>query len=92
MARIVWCCLAGVALNTDYIVLAIPIFFLLIGVELLVARWQGKRCYRLSDSINDLSCGMLQQLALVFTRTALIARYSRSRSGFVRMSPSCALM
>jgi hypothetical protein len=25
----------------DYIILAIPVFFLLIGLELLWARWQG---------------------------------------------------
>jgi sterol desaturase/sphingolipid hydroxylase (fatty acid hydroxylase superfamily) len=61
--------------RSDPIVLAIPFFFLLMGVELLVSRWQGGRYYRLSDSISDLSCGVLQQLTLVFARTALFAAY-----------------
>jgi len=58
-----------------YIVLAIPIFFLLIGLELLVVRLQGKDWYRLDDSINDLSCGIMNQLVEVFVKTTLFAGY-----------------
>src|SRR4029079_19031840 len=59
----------------EYIVLAIPFFFLLIGLELLSARLQGEDLYRLNDSVNDLSCGILSQLLEVFTKTALFAGY-----------------
>ena len=60
----------------SYIVLAIPVFFLLIGVELVVLRLQEKDgYYRLTDSINDLSCGTIQQLLDVFLKTALFAGY-----------------
>jgi len=55
------------------IVLAIPAFFLLIGLELLFTR--GRGFYRLNDSVNDLSCGILQQLVAVFLKGALFAAY-----------------
>ncbi|HEY7411492.1 MAG TPA: sterol desaturase family protein [Vicinamibacteria bacterium] len=57
------------------IVLAIPVFFLLIAVELVVVRLAHKDYYRLGDSVNDLSCGVLQQLVEVFLKTALFAGY-----------------
>lgn len=59
----------------NYVVLAIPVFLLLILLELLVTRIQEKDYYRLSDSINDLSCGILDQLLMVFLKTALFAGY-----------------
>ena len=59
----------------SYIVLAIPVFFLLIGIELLVAHIREKDYYRLNDALNDLSCGILQQLLEVFLKTALFAGY-----------------
>lgn len=59
----------------EYIVLAIPVFFLLIGLELLWARWQERDYYRLNDSVSDLSCGILQQLFEVFAKAALFAGY-----------------
>src|SRR6202022_1075829 len=64
---------AGEALN--YIVLAIPVFLLLIVLELVITRIQEKEYYRLSDSISDLGCGILQQLLEVFVKTALFAGY-----------------
>jgi alkylglycerol monooxygenase len=59
----------------NYIVLAIPVFFLLIGVELVVARVQRRSYYRLNDTISDLSCGVLDQLLDAFAKTALFAGY-----------------
>jgi sterol desaturase/sphingolipid hydroxylase (fatty acid hydroxylase superfamily) len=59
----------------DLIVLAIPVFFLLIGVELL-AVWLGRKdYYRLGDTVNDLSCGVFDQVLGVFLKTALFAGY-----------------
>jgi len=60
----------------DYIQLAIPVFFLLIGIELVLARVMERPSYRLNDSIGDLSCGVLQQLGGVFLKTALFAGYA----------------
>jgi alkylglycerol monooxygenase len=63
-------------MELGYIQLAIPVFFLLIGVELLAARLLERDVYRLSDSVNDLSCGILQQVADVFLKAALFAGYA----------------
>ncbi len=60
----------------NYIVLAIPVFLLLIGIELIAVRIAGRSDYRLADSVNDLSCGVLQQLLEVFLKTALFAGYA----------------
>ena len=56
--------------------LAIPVFFVLIGVELLAARLLERDVYRLADSVSDLSCGILQQVVEVFLKTALFAGYA----------------
>jgi sterol desaturase/sphingolipid hydroxylase (fatty acid hydroxylase superfamily) len=59
----------------NLIILAIPVFFLLIAVEVVAAHVQRKRYYALADSVADLGTGMIQQLLDVFARTALFAGY-----------------
>jgi sterol desaturase/sphingolipid hydroxylase (fatty acid hydroxylase superfamily) len=51
----------------DLITYSIPFFFLLMGVELVVAHAQGKRVYRGPDVATDLALGVLQ---VVFTVVA----------------------
>ena len=65
------------ALGSDipYITYAVPFFFLLIGVELVVALWQRQRYYRLHDAINDLSCGSTEQIISIFLKGVLFAGY-----------------
>ena len=46
----------------DVVATSIPLFFALIGIELGVSRIRGRASYRLSDSISDLSLGILSQL------------------------------
>ena len=58
------------------IALAIPFFFLLMGVEIWVARRRGLKLYRFTDSVVDLSCGMTQQILLVFAVTVLAGGYT----------------
>ncbi|MFK7927001.1 MAG: sterol desaturase family protein [Myxococcota bacterium] len=56
--------------------LAIPVFFTLIGLELLIARAQGRPDYlRFSDAITALSCGVGNQVVKVFTGAALLVLY-----------------
>ena len=50
-------------MGPNLIALAIPLFFVGIGVELAVARKRGVRAYRLGDAMGDMGCGVLQQLA-----------------------------
>ncbi len=52
----------------NYILWAIPFFFLLIALELLADRWRGISTYRLSDSINSLSAGVLSQASGLLTK------------------------
>lgn len=61
--------------NIPYISYAVPFFFLLIGVELLTGWWTGKTYYRFNDSVNDLSCGIMQQVTGIFLKTFLFAGY-----------------
>jgi sterol desaturase/sphingolipid hydroxylase (fatty acid hydroxylase superfamily) len=80
---------------TDYIVLAIPVFLLLIGLELLITRLLEKDYYRLSDSLADLACGMVQQLIEVLVKTLLFAGYlyvwSHARVWPIGFSPTAWL-
>ncbi len=59
----------------NLIVMAIPVFFALIAIELVVAWRTQRKAYRLSDAINDLSCGILQQLAEVFLKAVFFGGY-----------------
>ncbi len=57
------------------IVLSIPIFFILIGVELLVERFTHQKIYRLQDAIANLSCGITSQLSGLFLKIFGIGIY-----------------
>jgi sterol desaturase/sphingolipid hydroxylase (fatty acid hydroxylase superfamily) len=61
--------------NFPYITYAVPVFFILIGVELAVALWQHRATYRLHDSINDLSCGITEQIIGLFLKGGLFLGY-----------------
>lgn len=54
---------------------AVPVFFALLGIEVLVARRKGRPLHRLNDSIADLTCGMGDQLIGVFTKAIPLAIY-----------------
>jgi hypothetical protein len=59
----------------SYILYAVPVFFLLIGLELAIARVQEKDYYSLSDSVADLGCGLIQQVVEVFLKAFIFAGY-----------------
>ena len=65
-------------MNTQEIIItwATPVFFALIALELLIARWQGKRVYHSSDAINSLSLGVISQIAAVFTKLLTLGIYA----------------
>jgi sterol desaturase/sphingolipid hydroxylase (fatty acid hydroxylase superfamily) len=46
--------------------LAVPVFLALIALELLIDRVRGTGCYRLADSVNSLSCGIVSTGMRVF--------------------------
>lgn len=59
----------------DYIALAVPVFFLLIGVELLVGKLRKTSYYRFNDALTNISCGIGQQVLNVFVKTVLLLGY-----------------
>jgi len=68
--------------TNDYYALLVPVFFLLMGVEALIARRQGLRAYVLPDTLSNLSCGMGQVLLGIFTGGFLLALYDGFQATF----------
>ncbi len=69
-------------MNLNPIVLSIPIFFLLIGIELAVERFSHRKLYRLPDAIANLSCGITSQLSGLFLKVLAIGVYEVIFSNF----------
>ena len=63
-------------MTLDPIALAVPFFFLLIGLELLFARARRRRVYRFTDSFADLGCGVTQRVVLLLFEASLLAGYA----------------
>ena len=59
----------------NLIALAIPLFFLGMGVEAWVAFRRKRPLFRLGDVIADLGCGVGQQLVTGFYGAALLVVY-----------------
>jgi alkylglycerol monooxygenase len=55
--------------------MAIPFFFLLMGMEALVGRMRGRKVFRGPDVVTDLSLGVMQVLAGVVGAGVLVAGY-----------------
>lgn len=49
-------------MKIDYIALSIPIFFLLIGIELLFGFLQNKKLYRFNDALTNINLGTGSQI------------------------------
>ena len=62
-------------MKVDYIALSVPVFFILIGIELAYNFYKKLDYYRLNDSISNLSQGIGQQLTGIFMKTALFFGY-----------------
>jgi sterol desaturase/sphingolipid hydroxylase (fatty acid hydroxylase superfamily) len=60
----------------DPIALAVPVFFLLIGLELAWAKRRGVKVYRLTDALTDLSCGITSQIVLLVWAAAQLGVYA----------------
>lgn len=69
-------------MNFNPIVLSIPIFFILIGIELIAERLTHQKLYRLPDSIANLSCGITSQLSGLFLKVFAIGIYQLLHENF----------
>jgi len=63
-------------MKVDYIALSVPIFFILIGIELAYAFYKKLQYYRFNDSISNLSQGIGSQITGLFMKTALFFGYA----------------
>jgi sterol desaturase/sphingolipid hydroxylase (fatty acid hydroxylase superfamily) len=61
--------------SVDPVALAIPAFFVLIGLEALGARALGRPPIRFNDALTDLSCGILNQLLVALLKGVLLVPY-----------------
>ena len=70
-------------MDLNPIAVAVPAFFVLIAVELVVSRAKGRSVYRLHDTITDLSCGITSQVTVALlkgvTLVAYVAAYEHLR-------------
>jgi alkylglycerol monooxygenase len=60
----------------NFIALAIPFFFLLIGIELAVAKVKQRKVYRFADALTDLGCGIGQQMGSLLFSGLLLGAYA----------------
>ena len=63
-------------MKLDPIALAIPFFFVLIGLELVMARIGRRSVYRFTDAYSDLGCGIGQRVVLLLFEAGLLAFYA----------------
>ncbi len=63
-------------MNLSPVVIAIPVYFLLMGIELIVLRFQKNPSYRLNDAITNINCGVMSQVTGVFLKVISIGIYS----------------
>ena len=59
----------------NLIIYAIPVFFLLIGVELLITRMKKLSYYRFNDAVTNLSLGIGSTVSGIFLKTLTVLAY-----------------
>jgi len=62
-------------MDLNPIVLSIPIYFLLIGIELLIQQFSKARLYRFNDAVSNIGCGITSQLTGLFFKIFSIGIY-----------------
>jgi sterol desaturase/sphingolipid hydroxylase (fatty acid hydroxylase superfamily) len=59
----------------EYIILSIPLFFLLMGVELAWSAWTHRKVYRFNDFVANIGCGIGSQVVGAFTKAGIFSIY-----------------
>ena len=62
--------------GAQIIVLATPVFLLLIAIEFVVGWARGRNTYRLNDALNSIGLGIMSQIAGVFTKAMTVGIYA----------------
>lgn len=60
----------------NYIVYAIPVFFLLIGIELLIDKSKKTSYYRLNDALSNINAGITEQVTGAFLKAFVVGVYA----------------
>ena len=63
-------------MNVNPIVIAIPIYFLLIAVEIFALSRKAIKSYRVNDAFANISCGILSQISGAFLMVGLFNLYT----------------
>ncbi|OOG48544.1 sterol desaturase family protein [Rhodanobacter sp. C01] len=65
-------------MNTQELIItwATPVFFLLIAIELLVAKLRGRRAYASGDTVNSIGLGVISQIVGVFSKLLTFGIYA----------------
>ena len=63
-------------MNINPTVIAIPIYFLLIGFEFIVLRLKKHKSYRLKDAMTNINCGVVSQITGAFLLVTLFSAYT----------------
>ncbi|ASQ46580.1 sterol desaturase family protein [Legionella clemsonensis] len=80
-------------MEIDLIALAIPVFLLSMAIEYVLSIVKKKPLYRLNDFTNNLSCGILEQVAMLPLRGLLIFSYHYfyQHYGFFKIDPNSVM-
>src|SRR5512137_2373154 len=62
--------------GAQIIVLATPVFLLLIALEWCFGLARGRNTYRVADAMNSIGLGIISQIVGVFTKLATIGIYT----------------
>ena len=57
------------------IVIATPVFLLLIALEFTLGRWRGRCTYRLADTLSSIGLGIISQLGGLFSKLLTLGIY-----------------
>jgi alkylglycerol monooxygenase len=63
-------------MNISPVVIAIPVYFILIGIELLAHRFSKHQSYRLNDALANINCGITSQVMGAFLKVFSIGVYT----------------
>ena len=63
-------------MDVNPVILSIPVFFILIGLEVWYSYFKDRKLYRLNDAITNISCGIVEQLTGVFAKVFTVAAYA----------------
>ncbi len=58
------------------VVIAIPMYFILMAIEMITLRFQKHPGYRLNDAVTNINCGVISQVTGVFIKVLSIGIYT----------------